>query len=231
MFDFSDNRNRPDRFNWDQGHRSQKFFIENTSQTNNDRIYFVEYGGPHDEKHSRQKLFLPTKAHNSGRSTSNTYEEYSKYIKEILASISQRDLSDYIISLKLGVVYFYSPRFRFRKTHSLNEIAQLLQGDIPVENEFYYITPRSGQYLPSFPLRKNFAEVKTVDQTSLFAERLSQFGFRVVGTKHLFRMYLTSEDKARHNLVIDPSFNYSITELSENLKQFFNIGKFVCSLV
>lgn len=155
-----------------------------------------------------------------------TYEDFANHVKQVLASIPQNDLSSYVITVRTGVAYYFSKRFRFRKKYTIEEIHDILHGTVPLTDENVYFPPRDGPNPKDHTLRSSFANVKPISQPEKFVEKLNQCGFHVKTRKYLFRVYLQSEGRQRHVCTVDPDLNYSIVEFSKDLQRMSNIGEF-----
>ena len=199
--------------------------FENKASKRFKRICFLEYQGTRARKHHSQKLFLPQMVKKYPVPLDETYEDFAGHVKQVLESIPPADLSSYIITVRTGVFYFFSKRFRFGRKYTIEEMHDLLGGMIPLSDEQFYFPPRTDPSPYDHTLRSSFANIKPISRTDKFVEKLNECGFHVKTQKYLFRIYLQSDDKQRHVCTIDPGLNYSIVEFSKDLQRTSNIGK------
>ncbi|CAF3328892.1 unnamed protein product [Rotaria socialis] len=202
------------------------YFIlfEHSLSTSSNDIGFHEYLGTRSRNHHHHKLHLPQVKNNQETGSNGTPEEFSNCIKEVLKSIPYDELSSYLISVRMGVSYFFSKRFRFNNMYSINEIQDLIKKKIPTTNGKYYYLPRE-----NYPnqrddtLRSAFCNVKPISQPREFVEKLEKFSFKVNQQKHVYRVYLQTDDHQTHICTIDPALNYSIVEFSKDFQRTSNI--------
>ncbi|CAF0765697.1 unnamed protein product [Rotaria sordida] len=202
-----------------------KCFIlfENASSINSIRIRFIEYLGTRSRHHHSQKLYLPQVFNNHQTSSHETYEEFSNYVKQVLESIPYHELSSYVVSVRTGVAYFFSRRFRFNYKYSIEQIYNLIQKKIPTtDNQYYYQSIHDSKQSDN-SLRSSFCNVKPISQTRKFVEKLEGYQYYVQQQKHVFRIYLQSDDNQTHVCIVDPSLHYSIIEFSKDFQRTSNI--------
>jgi len=162
---------------------------------------------------------------NSQTSSDDTYEEFGNCIKQVLTSIPPHELSSYNVSVRTGVLYYFSKRFRFNKQYSIEEIHDITEKKIPVSNKQYYYVQTDNFKQSDETLRSSFSNVKPISQPREFAEELEKYKFYTKQQKHVFRIYLQSDDKQTHVCTVDPAANYSIVEFSKDFQRTSNIGK------
>lgn len=205
------------------------YFIifENTSIDKSHGIYFLEYFGTRARNHHKHKLYLPQVINQDSKSTDDVPPEFSNCIKEVLKTIPHQDLSSYFVSVRTGLTYFFSKRFRFNKEYSIQEIRELIDKKIPTTETKYYFEPRNNinsTYQSDDTLRSSFCNIKPISRPRDFVKKLQDYKFCVKQQKHVFRLYLQSEDNQTHVCVVDPALNYSIVEFSKDFQRTSNIG-------
>jgi hypothetical protein len=188
-------------------------------------IYFLEYRGTRARNHHSHKLYLPQVAPNDSTSSNKTYDEFANSIREVLSQIPSNELSSYVVSVRTGVAYFFSRRFRFNKTYSIEEFYDIIHKKIPTSDDQYYFQQTNNHKQLDESLRSSFSNVKPISQPREFAEKLKKYEFCVQQHKHVFRIYLQSEGGQTHVCIIDPASNYSIVEFSKDFQRTSNIGK------
>ncbi|CAF4938319.1 unnamed protein product [Rotaria sp. Silwood1] len=193
------------------------------SSTNLNNIDFLEYLGTRARYHHSRKLYLPQVTNNFQTSSNDTNEEFSNCIKQVLESISYHDLSSYVVSVRTGVLYFFSKRFRFNNTYTIEDIHNLIEKKISTNDKRYYYPQKNYSYQSDENLRSSFSNVKPINQTREFVEKLKEYKFYVQQQKHVYRIYLQSEDKQTHICTVDPASNYSIVEFSKDFQRTSNI--------
>ncbi|CAF2885518.1 unnamed protein product [Rotaria sp. Silwood2] len=203
-----------------------KCFIlfENAASRSLNEIYFLEYLGTRARYHHSHKLYLPQVFNNHRTSLNETYEEFSNYIKQVLESIPYNELSSYVVSVRTGVSYFFSKRFRFNNKYSIEDIRNLIRKKIPTTDIRYYCSRTNNSNQSDESLRSSFSNVKPISQPREFVEKLEEYEFYVQQQKHVFRIYLQSDDKQTHVCTVDPALNYSIVEFSKDFQRTSNIG-------
>jgi len=193
--------------------------------TNLNEIYFLEYHGTRARNHHSHKLYLPQVPKNGRISSDETYEEFANSIRQVLSQIPPNELSSYVVSVRTGVTYFFSKRFRFNQTYSIEEIYDIIQKKISTSDNRYYFQQTNNSNQSDDSLRSTFSNVKPISGTKEFVEKLKSHQFYVQQQKHVFRVYLQSEDKQTHVCIVDPALNYSIVEFSKDFQRTSNIGK------
>jgi hypothetical protein len=163
---------------------------------------------------------------NSQTSSDDTFEEFSNCIKQVLALIPHHELSSYIVSVRTGVLYYFSKRFRFNKKYSIEQIHDITEKKISVSNKQYYYEQTNNSNQSDESLRSSFSNVKPISRPREFAEELGKYKFYTKQQKHVFRIYLQSDDKQTHVCTVDPAANYSIVEFSKDFQRTSNIGKY-----
>ncbi len=143
----------------------------------------------------------------------------------MLSQIPSDELSSYVVSIRTGVLYFFSKRFRFNRSYSVEDIPDILQRKISISNDQYYFPRTNNSIQIDDGLRSAFCNVKPVNQSRKFVDELEKHQFYVKEQKHVYRIYLQSEDKQTHVCIIDPALNYSIIEFSKDFQRTSNIGK------
>jgi hypothetical protein len=212
-----------------------KCFIlfENASSVNANKIHFLEYYGTRARHHHSQKLYVPQVV-NDTTSPDDTKEDFANCIKQVLHSISPDELSSYVVSVRTGVAYFFSKRFRFNNynNYSIKEIHDIIQKKIPTSDNRYYYPPRinNNSNQSDDSLRSSFCNVKPISLSREFVEQLQGYQFHVKNQKHVFRIYLQSDDKQTHVCTVDPASNYSIVEFSKDFQRTSNIGMKIFSM-
>jgi hypothetical protein len=192
---------------------------------NSNEICFHEYLGTRARKHHSHTLYLPQVVKHGRTSSDETYKQFANSIKEVLSQISSNELSSYVVSIRTGVMYFFSKCFRFNQKYSIEEIHGLIEKKISTSDNRYYF-PRTNNYNQSDEcLRSSFSNVKPISSPREFVEELEKYHFYVKQQKHVFRIYLQSDDKQTHVCVVDPASNYSIVEFSKDFQRTSNIGK------
>ena len=197
------------------------------SINSSDRIYFREYLGTRSPKHHSHKLYLPQVVHDCQRSSNEQYNEFSNCIKDVLKSIPAHELSSYVISIRTGVVYFFSKRFRFNHQYTNQEINDVIQKKISLSNDryYYYYSTMNKLKQSDDSLRTSFCNIKPISQIREFVKKLKEYHFYFLQQKHIFRIYLQSDDNQIHVCTVDPALNYSIVEFSKDFHRTSNIGK------
>lgn len=198
------------------------FLIFENSNCNSNEICFWEYRGTHAARHRSHKLFIPQLKQSRQRASDDTYDEFASSVREVLQAIPPNDLSSYTISIRTGVSYFFSKAFRFNLKYSINEVHEAMQKTIPLTDERYYFPARREYHTEEY-LRSSFNNVKPISQPEDFVRELENFKFFVREAKHIFRIYLQSDDKQTHVCTVDPSANYSIVEFSKDFQRNSNI--------
>ena len=198
--------------------------FENASSINSNEINFLQYCGTRARNHHSQKLYLPQVVQNHQTSYNDTYE-FANCIKQVLNLIPHNELSSYVVSIRTGVLYYFSKRFRFNQTYSIEEIHDVTQKKISVSNKQYYYEQTNNSNQSDESLRSSFCNVKPISRPREFAEELEQYKFYIKQQKHVFRIYLQSDDKQTHICTVDPAANYSIVEFSKDFQRTSNIGK------
>lgn len=196
-------------------------------------ISFLEYYGTRARNHHSYKLYLPQVVHNSNNkaSSDDIYNEFSNSIKQVLSEIPSNELSSYIVSVRTGVIYFFSKIFRFKNIYSSEEIYDIIHKKVPTTDYRYYFQRQNNNnnnnnnYQIDDGLRSSFSNVKPINETRKFVEELEKNQFFVQRSKHVFRIYLKSADKQTHVCIVDPASNYSIVEFSKDFHRTSNIGK------
>lgn len=207
----SDSRNPPNSF----------ILFENAG---GDEIYFREYRGTHSRNHSRNKLFLPQMVDRQVIDYQEPPRAFVEHIERVLNEIPSNDLPLYTVSIRTGVLYFYSRRFMFKQSYTMDTIRDVLQRKIPLSNEQFYFPPRPNAKPSSDDtLRSSFCTVKPINKSEKFVDELRNHEFIVKEQKYVFRLYLQSDDKQTHVCVIDPTANYSIIEYTKDFQRTSNI--------
>ncbi|CAF1010321.1 unnamed protein product [Didymodactylos carnosus] len=111
--------------------------FEGASKGEQDKICFLDYQGTRARNHHKKKLFMPQIDQPNDQSP-QAYEEFSRSIHQIIDTISPEDLTNYNVSVRPGVVYFFSELFRFEKTFSINDLHHLLLKKIKTTDPTYY---------------------------------------------------------------------------------------------
>ena len=187
-------------------------------------ICFREYRGTHSRYHSRNKMFLPQMANRQEIEYHEPTREFADYIERVLNEIPSHDLPLYTVSIRTGVLYFFSRRFMFKQYYTMDTIRDVLQKKIPLSNDQYYFPPRANANPSSDDtLRSSFCTVKPINKSEKFVEELREHQFIVKEQKYIFRLYLQSDDKQTHVCVIDPTANYSIIEFTKDFQRTSNI--------
>ena len=200
-----------------------RFLVFENSNSDWNEIRFWEYLGTRNRNHHTQRLYLPQLIRkNEQTESSPSYKEFSNCIREVLSHIPLNELPSYVISVRTGVTYFFSKCFRFNQSYSMDEIHQLVEKNIPSTDNRYYV---QRTYRTDGFLRSSFSNVKPISKHQDFVHELETYQFYVKQQKHVFRVYLQSEDKQTHVCVVDPSANYSIIEFSKDFQRNSNIGK------
>lgn len=122
-------------------------------------------------------------------------------------------------------MYFFSKRFLFKQSYSREELYDIIQKRIPTSDGRYYFQQSNNPNRTDDCLRSSFSNVKPINETRKFVDELKNYQFYVARPKHVFRIYLQSEDKQTHVCIIDPASNYSIVEFSKDFQRTSNIGK------
>jgi hypothetical protein len=198
--------------------------FENNSSN---EICFLKYLGTRARNHHAHKLYLPQVVHYGRTSSDETYQQFANSIRQVLSQIPAHELSSYVVSVRTGVAYFFSKRFRFNRTYSIEEIHDIIEKKIPTSDNRYYFSGNNNPNQLDESLRSSFSIVKPISRPREFAEELRKFKFYVKQQKHVFKIYLQSEDKQTHICIIDPAANYSIVEFSKDFQRNSNIGKYV----
>jgi hypothetical protein len=154
-------------------------------------------------------------------------EQFENYIKQVLHQIPSHELSSYVVSVRTGVLYFFSKRFRFKNRYAIEDIRDVLSRKIPITDDLFYYPQTNDSYQIDDGLRSSFCNVKPVNQSQKFADELEKHQFYVKEQKYVYRIYLQSEDKQTHVCIIDPASNYSIIEFSKDFQRTSNIGKYI----
>ncbi|CAF3888433.1 unnamed protein product, partial [Adineta steineri] len=196
--------------------------FENGSSINSNGIGFLEYRGTRSRNHHSKKLYLPQVLYDYQASLDEMYGEFANCIRQVLNSISH-DLSSYVISIRTGVLYYYSKRFRFDNNYSIEEIHSITEKKIPLTNTHYYYNARNTGYPSDDTLRSSFCNIKPISRPNEFVKELENCDFHIQQCKHVFRIYLQSDDKQTHVCIVDPAANYAIVEFSKDFQRLSNI--------
>ncbi|CAF0738436.1 unnamed protein product [Adineta steineri] len=196
--------------------------FENGSSINSNGIGFLEYRGTRSRNHHSKKLYLPQVLYDYQASLDEMYGEFANCIRQVLNSISH-DLSSYVISIRTGVLYYYSKRFRFDNNYSIEEIHSITEKKIPLTNTHYYYNARNSSYPSDDTLRSSFCNIKPISRPNEFVKELENCDFHIQQCKHVFRIYLQSDDKQTHVCIVDPAANYAIVEFSKDFQRLSNI--------
>ncbi|CAF1000377.1 unnamed protein product, partial [Adineta ricciae] len=199
--------------------------FENALSTTVNEIVFVEYCGTRARNHHKHRLYLPQLLdnHPSSASSNDVPESFSDSIKKVLSSISDEDLSSYVISVRTGVFYCFSKRFRFNGKCSIEVLRDLLEKKILSSDRNYYHEETNSNYHSDETLRSAFCNIKPISRPKDFAEILYNSKFYLGEQKHVFRIYLKSNKNQTHVCVVDPADNYSIVEFSKDFQRTSNI--------
>ncbi|CAF0754605.1 unnamed protein product [Adineta ricciae] len=199
--------------------------FENAFPTTINDIVFVEYCGTRARNHHKHRLYIPQllDSHPSSASSNDAPESFSDSIRKVLSSISDEDLSSYVISIRTGVFYFFSKHFRFNGEYSIDVLRDLLEKKILSSDRNYYYEQTNTNYHSDETLRSAFCNVKPISHSKDFAEKLYNHKFYLGEQKHLFRIYLKSNENQTHVCVVDPASSYSIVEFSKDFQRTSNI--------
>lgn len=200
-------------------------FFENSSSKRYNRIKYLPYFGTRSRHHHNQKLFIPQVLRDYQISLDETFQDFTEHFRRVFNEINREDLPSTIITVRTGVFYFYSKRFRFNKTYQIDTIPRLLSRSIRLEDSNFYYPPRDERSGNEDFLRSAFANMKPISEHEKFVEELSKYQFHVKRPKHVFRIYFQTEDQQQHVFTVDPEFNYSIVEFSKDFQRISNIGK------
>lgn len=187
-------------------------------------ICFRPYRGTHSRNHQRSILFIPQMTAYQATNSNEPPAEFANYLEQVLEEIPANDLASYTVSIRTGVLYFLSRRFRFDRNYTLDLIQDALQKKIPLSDEEFYYPPRPNTNSRSDDtLRSSFCNVKPINQPEKFVKELDKHQFKVKDEKFVFRVYLQSDDRQTHVCIIDPKSNYSIVEFSKDFQRTSNI--------
>lgn len=200
------------------------FLIFENSNCNSNEIRFWTYRGAHASRHRSYRLFIPQLVRKRQRAADDTFDEFANSVREVLHRIPPNELASYTISVRTGVTYFFSKPFLFKQQYSINTLHDIIQKNIPLTDERYYFQPQR-PYPTDEYLRSSFNNVKPISESKEFVQELENFQFVVREPKHIFRIYLQSEDKQTHVCTVDPAAKYSIVEFSKDFQRNSNIGK------
>jgi hypothetical protein len=203
------------------------FILFENANSNSNEIHFLEYLGTRARNHHGHRLYLPQAIKNNRTSSYEIKEEFANSIRQVLSQIPSNELSSYVVSVRTGVTYFFSRRFRFNQNYSIEEIHDVIEKKISTSNNQYYFprTNNQNHNQSDESLRSSFSNVKPISQTREFVKELENHQFYVQQQKHVFRIYLQTEDKQTHVCIVDPALNYSIIEFSKDFQRTSNIGK------
>ena len=189
-----------------------------------DYICFRPYRGTRSRNHHSYKVYVPEMVCHQPSNSSEPTAEFANYLEQVLNEIPSNDLASYTVSIRTGVLYFSSRRFRFDQKYTLYDIQEALQRKILLSDEQFYYPPRPNTNSRSDDtLRSSFCNVKPINRSEKFVKELGEHEFIVKDEKFVFRLYLQSEDKQTHVCIIDPKSNYSIVEFSKDFQRTSNI--------
>ncbi|UJR31700.1 hypothetical protein I4U23_019180 [Adineta vaga] len=196
--------------------------FENILSTNNNEISFLEYRGTRSRNHHHIQLYLPQLTHQNSTSSDDIKKNFVDCIRQVLNSIPPEDLSSYVVSVRTGVLYFFSKRFRFHRQYAIETLHDLMEKKISTSDQRYY-REQNNSYHSDESLRSSFCNIKPVSDTKKLAQELHEYKFHIKQQKYVFRIYLQSDDKQTHVCIVDPTANYSIVEFSKDFQRTSNI--------